>query len=235
MRTDKPSPPVAVRLVFGLGVMLVGLLLTLDNFGLLRTREFVRFSPVLIIALGVAKLWSHGFRASARPFGFFLILLGSVLLLVNLDLLPPRLALAFFLLVFGASIVARGGRRPAPPASAAPVVDVDPSKHLDVSVFMGYVQRALSAQDFRGGTATALMGGCELDLRKASIVDGEAVINTFAFWGGIEIKVPPDWTVESRGTAVLGGFDDTSRRPDDDRKRLIVSGIAIMGGVEVKN
>jgi predicted membrane protein len=79
------------------------------------------------------------------------------------------------------------------------------------------------------------MGGCEIDLSKASIEEGEAVINTFALWGGIEITVPADWTVETRGTAILGGFDDTSRRPDDDGKKLIVTGIALMGGVEVKN
>lgn len=230
MRTDKTPAPAMVRLVFGLIVMLSGLLLTLDNFGLLHSRRFVRFWPVLLIGLGVFKL-SHGLRSKARTAGFFLILMGGVLLLVNLGILDLRLAFALFLLAMGAAIVWRAARSP----GVAPPVVTDPSKHLDVSVFMGSVQRALSAQDFQGGSATALLGGCEIDLTKASIEGGEAVINTFAFWGGIEIKVPADWMVETRGTAVLGGFDDTSRRPDDSRKRLIVSGIAVMGGVEVKN
>jgi len=231
MRTDRAAAQVTLRLVLGMGVMLLGLLLTLDNFGLLETRRFVRFWPVLLIFVGLAKL-SHCLRSRARPRGYGLIVLGLVLLLVSLGILDLRLALALFLLAVGAAIVWRAARSPVT-ASVAPVAD--PSKHLDVSAFMGSIQRALSTQDFRGGNAWAVMGGCEIDLSKASIETGEAVINTFAFWGGIELKVPADWMVESRGTALLGAFEDTSRRPDDDRKKLIVTGYALMGGVEVKN
>jgi predicted membrane protein len=234
MRTAKTPAPAMVRLVFGLIIMLSGLLLTLDNFGLLHSRRFVRFWPVLLIGLGVFKL-SHGLRSKARTAGFFLILMGVVLLLVNLGVLDLRLAFALFLLAMGAAIVWRAARSPRAAPGAAPDTMSDPSKHVDVSAFMAGVQRGLSSQDFRGGSLTALMGACEIDLTKASIEAGEAVINTFAFWGGIEIKVPPDWMVETRGTAVLGAFEDTSRRPDDDRKKLIVTGIAIMGGIEVKN
>jgi predicted membrane protein len=79
------------------------------------------------------------------------------------------------------------------------------------------------------------MGASEIDLRKASIEGAEVVLDTFAVWGGIEIRVPTDWTVESRGVAVMGAFEDSSRRPDDGRKKLIITGYAVMGGVEVKN
>jgi predicted membrane protein len=100
---------------------------------------------------------------------------------------------------------------------------------------MGYVQRGMSTQDFRGGSVSAVMGACEIDLRKASIESAEVILNASAWWGGIEIRVPADWTVESRGVALMGAFEDTSRRPDDARKRLIVTGYAVMGGVEIKN
>ena len=82
------------------------------------------------------------------------------------------------------------------------------------------------------------MGGCEIDLRQASIAPGtEAVIDVFAFWGGIEIKVPEDWTVITRVVAV-----DGRRRGQDARaaagaphKRLVVRGFVVMGGVAIKN
>src|SRR5437870_10576552 len=101
MRADRGAAHVTLRLVFGLGVMLLGLLLTLDNFGLLETRRFVRFWPLLLIGAGLAKL-SHGLKSRGRPGGYFLIVVGLVLLLVNLGLLQFRIALPLFLLAVGA-------------------------------------------------------------------------------------------------------------------------------------
>jgi len=54
-------------------------------------------------------------------------------------------------------------------------------------------------------------------------------------WGGIEIKVPEDWVVVNFGTAILGGFENKTRPLPGASKRLVVTGTAIMGGVEVKN
>jgi predicted membrane protein len=78
------------------------------------------------------------------------------------------------------------------------------------------------------------MGGCSLDMRTASI-QGEAVINVFAFWGGVTIKCPPDWTVVLQGTPIMGGFEEKTATPPDGSKRLVIRGYAVMGGVEVRN
>jgi predicted membrane protein len=87
---------------------------------------------------------------------------------------------------------------------------------------------------FRGGQLTAIMGGLELDLRGAQVQD-VAIIDTLAFWGGIEIFVPEDWSVVNEGFAFMGGFDDqTHSQPPGNRPHLIVRGLALMGGVEIK-
>jgi predicted membrane protein len=79
------------------------------------------------------------------------------------------------------------------------------------------------------------MGGCEIDLRNAQI-NGEAAIDVFAMWGGIEIRVPENWTVIGRVTPLMGGFEDHTRAPQAaSAHRLIVRGMVIMGGVEIKN
>ena len=58
----------------------------------------------------------------------------------------------------------------------------------------------------------------------------------FAMWGGIELKVPPDWIVDMRVAAFLGGYEDKTTLPAaPDAPRLIVSGLITMGGAEVKN
>ena len=112
------------------------------------------------------------------------------------------------------------------------------NSRLFVNAFavLGGVQQSNNSQDFRGGESSAIMGGCEIDLRQASIAGEEAVISTFAMWGGIKIKVPTAWNVIVQGVPFLGGFDDKSAKPSDPAaKRLVVRGTAIMGGVEVTN
>ena len=80
------------------------------------------------------------------------------------------------------------------------------------------------------------MGGCEIDLRKASIAPGtEAVIDVFAMWGGIEVKVPPDWTVITRAIPIMGGVEDKTHAPETADKRLVIRGLLLMGGAGVKN
>jgi hypothetical protein len=47
--------------------------------------------------------------------------------------------------------------------------------------------------------------------------------------------VPEEWEVVSRGLPILGGFVDNTRHTQGAQKRLVVTGMAIMGGIEVKN
>ena len=101
---------------------------------------------------------------------------------------------------------------------------------------MGGIVRNNDSQNFKGGELTAVMGGCEIDLRRASIAGGEAQIEIFAFWGGVEIKVPEDWSVTNKVVPIMGGIDDKSVPPKGGAtKRLILTGYAIMGGAEIKN
>jgi hypothetical protein len=111
----------------------------------------------------------------------------------------------------------------------------DASGTITAFAFLGGVERTVRSKDFRGGSFVAFMGGCEIDLRGATITRGEAVIDVTVMWGGIEIKVPTDWRVEWRGLALLGGFSDTTRGPAESPTCLVVTGQAIMGGVEIHN
>jgi hypothetical protein len=85
-------------------------------------------------------------------------------------------------------------------------------------------------------TAIAVMGGIELDLRKAEIVGHELEIVAFAFWGGIEILVPEGLSVEVSAVPLMGGVE--ARLPDvpplPGSPRVRIRAIAIMGGIEVK-
>ena len=219
---------IAPRMLLGIGLVLLGLVFTLDNLGLVNADEVLEYWPVLVIGVGLLKLMSHGPTA-------------------------------------GALCWARGGDSPArrqPRLRRQPVLagrldadrgvdhhswPVQPSapgsphergnEFVSAVAFMSGVKKSSNAQTFRGGDLTAVMGGVEIDLRQASMEPGSDVtLDTLAFWGGIEIRVPEDWEVRTPGFAIMGGFVDESRPPSEPTgKRLLVGGMALMGAVEIKN
>jgi hypothetical protein len=85
--------------------------------------------------------------------------------------------------------------------------------------------------------AVAIMGGVELDFRGA-VFSGETVeLNCFAFWGAVEIVVPPGVHVDTTGFAVLGGFDQSAElqtRPAPGAPTIRVNGLALMGAVSIE-
>ncbi|MCP5112925.1 MAG: cell wall-active antibiotics response protein, partial [bacterium] len=99
--------------------------------------------------------------------------------------------------------------------------------------------RLVSKSHFQGGEVLAVFGDYELDLRHARLAADEVVLRANAVFGGVEIKVPPDWDVLMRGTPVFGGFEDKTvpRAEDPTVKRplLIVKGTAMFGAVEISN
>jgi predicted membrane protein len=226
MNPGEQAPDIRVtpRLVVGLAVMLAGLVMALDSLGLVDGGAVFRFWPLALVAVGVAKLMVPGRQGSA---GFLWIVAGVGFLLVTLGRMSAGGVWALLIFAFGAHIAWKA-LRPA-------VIPTDASSVIDVIQFMGGTKTLVTTADFKGGQATAVMGGCEIDLRHASMPDGRAaVLDTFAFWGGIEVKVPDDWEVVSQGNAVLGGFVNNARSQVGAKKRLVVTGLAIMGGVEVK-
>jgi len=79
------------------------------------------------------------------------------------------------------------------------------------------------------------MGGCDLDLREAVPAIDPLAIQVFAMWGGIDIRIPPGWIVEIEAWPILGGVVDNTQAPALPAHRVILRGMAFMGGVEIKN
>jgi hypothetical protein len=76
----------------------------------------------------------------------------------------------------------------------------------------------------------------ELDLSAAKPIAGGAVLDLFVWWGGVEIKVPDRWRVVNEATVLMGGIEDQTKNPPDDATdMLILRGLVIMGGVDIKN
>lgn len=228
---DRATFRITPRLVFGALVLLFGSLLLLDRLGVLDADDYLQYWPAGLIAVGLVKLMQPGGRGS----GFLFAGLGTWLLLANLGYVdfdirivwPVILVLIGLRLVMGEAF--RRSRRPGGPGSS--------SDEVDAVAVLGGIRRTSNSARFLGGSATALLGSCEIDLRPATIAPGqEAVLDTFAFWGGIEILVPETWDVVVQGMPILGAFEDQTRPPlGTNPPRLVIKGTVVMGGVEVRN
>jgi hypothetical protein len=96
------------------------------------------------------------------------------------------------------------------------------------------VKHTSGSEAFRGGDASAWLGGVELDFRDATMEGSEATVEVTAVMGGIDIRVPRNWTVVNHVTPILGGVDDHTH-PSDSNKRLVIEGTVVMGGLDIKN
>jgi len=225
---------VNTQLVFGLIIITLGVLFTLSNLDVLEARYVLRYWPALLIVWGLVKLSSSG--GGGKFFGFMLAVIGILLLLDRLDYIEFgwKYFWPLVLIAWGGSMLWNSMKRPA--ALVTPFGSTEDDSMVSHFAIMGGIKRVNNSQDFRGGDLSAVMGGIELDLRQASLKSGDAVVDVFAFWGGIEIKVPPDWAVTIHASPIMGGIEDKTHPPGEETaKRLVIKGSVIMGGVEVKN
>jgi predicted membrane protein len=233
-----PSSP---RLIIGFIIIAIGASMLAENLGWFSARNVLRcLWPLALVAIGVAMVRESAPRN--RPWGWIFIVVGVWNLLDNFGVLQISVWHVLFpaiLLFAGGTLVWRARHGDAGPADAPKSYTTsrdEPAEFTRSVAFMSYSDIRPISRPFHGADLSAIMGGVKLDLRDARIEGDEATLDLFAFWGGIEILLPPEWTVRSRVTTFIGAFFD-SRRPTSvvPTKTLIVRGTNIMSGIEVKN
>ena len=75
-------------------------------------------------------------------------------------------------------------------------------------------------------------GGVAVDLREARLAP-DARLDVHSLFGGIAIRVPPEWRIESSVTALGGGVAVSPTQPAEDAPTLWLDGFAAFGGVAV--
>ncbi len=230
------------NLVVGLGIMLLGLVLMLDQLGLADARELLRLWPVLLILFGasIVREALHGDADSStagrreRP------------------IVTPPLVI---LLVIAFLFISHAQRR-SETASTTTTAET-----VDLFAVMGRDHRTSSAKSFRGGEMTSIMGRTHLDLRQSVMSPGEeAVVDVFALMGRVVLQVPRDWVVDVQAMPIMGGVKDertrVARRSDQDGQpvpdaleqveaerpiqtapppRVVLRGFVMMGGLTIRS
>jgi hypothetical protein len=232
MQNERRRSLLSGRLIVGLLFLVAGVLWTLDNLGLVESERITRWWPALLLAWGICRL--TGTFGRRRPLsGAIWTFVGGWLLLRALNLVPIGLfdLWPVALILLGSTLVYRAWRGRAPAG-----MDTDDQPLLNAFALMGGVDRKVVTERFRGGEVSAVMGGVVIDLRSAKLAENRASIDVFAMWGGIDLVVAEGWRVVSEVTPIMGGFEDNTVPPaETNAPTLVVRGLAIMGGVEVKH
>lgn len=101
-----------------------------------------------------------------------------------------------------------------------------------IAIFDG-IDLKSRAKAFRGGSMFSWYGGISVDLREAELAPG-AHLKLHTLFGGIAIRVPAGWRVESNVNVLAGGVD--VRAAEDggpDAPTLTLEGMALFGGIAV--
>ncbi len=101
-----------------------------------------------------------------------------------------------------------------------------------VAIFDGIDLKSRAAA-FTGGSMLAWYGGVNVDLSEATLA-ADAHLSVHAIFGGVAIRVPPGWRVESSMRAVAGGVDVHGKASESaDAPTLTLDGFALFGGIAV--
>jgi hypothetical protein len=250
------SRSVSTQIVFGLLVIVLGALFTLDNLGVVEAGQILRFWPVVPLLYGLFRLTGLSCRQNTAV-GLIFTLGGALLLAHELQLIAidPWELWPVVLIAIGASMVSKAFRRrrgedAAPPASSAPGTpptseipapwfpgarQADDSTTFSVFAIWGHTRRVVSGV-FRRGDATAIMAGHDLDLREARIEGPSATLDVFSWWGSINLIVPQSWRVVVEAVPLMGTVEDSSWAPAGEAAgTLVVRGTVVMGNLAIKN
>lgn len=225
------------KLIIGFAIILIGVLALLANLGFDTDIGIWDYWPVILILVGLGIIFQPAEYRNAFT-GTVFVVIGILFLLDNFYIIDFGFNLLWpvLLILVGTAIVRHGVGR-----GGGALLDAE---HINLMAILGGGDYNYNSRSLKGGRIFAFMGGAKLNLTEADILEDSLVIDVFAMMGGVEIKVPVGWQVTMHGIPILGGMDNkTSSKSADDKaaappapgKRLIVKGIAIMGGVEVKN
>ncbi len=219
------------KVLIGLGIIIVGVLMLLENMGYIYNINFWSLWPVFPILIGVSLLFKP------KPYqrvasGWILIIVGGMFLGNNLDLFRFGFGdiWPLFLVLAGLAIIrhAMKGREN----------KEESLNFIDMNFILGGGDYNYTSKKLTGGKLLAIMGGGKIDLTQAGMEGDKMEIDVFAMWGGIDIIVPQSWTVIVQGMPIMGGIDNKAtvvEKGTAKPKTLIVTGTVIMGGVDIKN
>lgn len=218
------------KILFGLLFIAVGIIYGMQELGIISELglDAGLIFPGLMVVIGLIILINN----HNIIFGGIVTLLGTASILdnwypqVSKIIFPGILVIIGIELLFGSLFkkISFGRNN----------MKIDKSNEVSAIAVLGGVEKKISNQDFKGGTAMAFLGAVVLDLTDIKLT-ADAVLDLNAFMGGVEIRLPSTIRIRSDINGFLGGVEIKHKPADITEEHiLILKGNAVMGGIEVK-
>jgi predicted membrane protein len=227
---------ISARLVIGVAIIAWGALYLADSLGIISGHGAGRFVwAIIFTAIGITTLIERRSSVS-RYWAYAWLTAGLIEFSYHFYLIPVGIQQLFFplvLLFVGSRLVQRAMNSPTD--SPTDSVFTSNSQSRIFALLAGSQTRTFT-QPLTDCELVAILSGIKLDLGNATIEGDRATLQVTAVMGGIEIYAPSDWNIVSDVTPILGAYID-KRRPTATlpTKTLVISGVVVMGGIEVKN
>lgn len=222
------------RTLAGLVVVIVGSTLLVRQLGVPMPHWIISW-PMLLIAIGLYTGFKHNFKNMGW---LILVSIGGVFLVSDIfdDFSIQRFFWPALIIGIGLYMILKPKKK----GDDFWMGEINSNENfLDATAIFGGVKKNIITKDFKGGEVTSIFGGSEIILSQADI-NGRAVLDVTAIFGGSKIVVPANWQINTEDvTAILGGVDDKrvimANSSPDPNKVLVIKGLAMFGGIEIKS
>ncbi|ADY53471.1 hypothetical protein Pedsa_2932 [Pseudopedobacter saltans DSM 12145] len=234
------------KIFFGFMLAAVGTLLLSKKFGY-EYPDWLISWPMLLIVLGFGKIIKSGLsNLSWVPF----MAIGGIFLAGKIDptldisnyILPVILISLGLFVMFGKSkntekCLRRRDRFKKKYRSKTSTGERVNDDTIESIAIFGEVKKTVYSQDFKGGEVITIMGGAQINLSQADIQD-VVIIEAIQVFGGTKLIIPQNWQVVTEMAAIFGGIQDKrdfyASEPNTNKK-IIIKGVSIFGGIDIKN
>jgi len=219
----------AGRAVIGTVLVGIGSVLLLEAGGVLDAGATLRdWWPLGVVLLGAFQIASE---RAVGPVSGALLVGGLALLAATTGVFGTvdwSIVWPVVLILTGAGLLFGWGRQR--------MGAVDEAEVSGMAV-LASTRVATRSAAFRRAAVTAVLGGMTLDLSKATPVPEGARVSATVVFGGVDVVVPPGWSVTIKGLPLFGGWDDTTARAatDPEAPKLEIQALVVFGGLEVKH
>lgn len=220
-------------ILWGIVLISIGVIIAINSLGLANINIFFDGWWTLFI---IVPCFINLFNSKEEKTGNLIgLAIGTILLLAAQNLISfsiiAKLILPFILICIGLSIIFKDTINK---EAVKKIKELNKSEIKEYSATFSGQNIDYSNEKFDGVSLSSIFGGIKCDISNA-IIEKDAVINTTAVFGGIDIIVPQNVNVKIKSNSIFGGVDKKKMPLEKEgQKTIYINAFCLFGGVDIK-